>query len=98
MVEMELIKTSKEKKGFPSLYDAFDLGDRVQRLYTDNYGKSKEYKGIVLAINKKAMEIYWDTENDEYKPGEMNIDFTHLELEEIFKGNNKYSPIKKIHQ
>ena len=98
MVEMTIIKKYKEKKGFPSLYDAFDLGDRVQRLYTDFYGKSKEYKGIVLAINKKGMEIYWDTENGRYKPGEMNIDFTHLESDEVFKGRSRYSPVKKVNQ
>jgi hypothetical protein len=98
MVEMEIIKKISEKKGHPSLYDAFDLGDRVKRLYKDSYGNNKEYKGIVLAIDKKGMEIYWDTEDGKYKPGEMNIDFTHLELEEIFKGSNKYSPIKKVYQ
>jgi hypothetical protein len=93
-----MIKKYKNKKGFPSLYDAFDLGDRVKRLYTDIYGKSKEYKGIVLAIDNKGMQIYWDTENDRYKPGEMNIDFTHLEIDEIFNGSSKYSPVKKVDQ
>ena len=95
---MEIIKKYKEKKGSKSLYDAFDLGDRVQRLYTNIYGKSKEYKGIVLAIDKKGLEIYWDTENGKYKPGEININFTHLGANEVFKGNNKYSPVKKVHQ
>jgi hypothetical protein len=98
MVEMEIIKRYKQRKKFPSLYDAFELGDRVQRLYKDIYGNSKEYKGIILAIDKKGIEIYWDTEDGKYKPGEMNIDFTHLEADEVFKGNNKYSPVRKIHQ
>jgi hypothetical protein len=98
MVEMDFIKKIGEKKGFPSLYDAFDLGDRVKRLYKDIYGKNKEYKGIILAIDRKGIEIYWDTENGEYKPGEMNIDFTYCEIEEVFRGNNKYTPIKKDYQ
>ena len=95
---MEIIKKYKQIRSYPSLYDAFELGDRVQRLYRDIYGYSKEYKGIILAIDKKGIEIYWDTEDGKYKPGEMNIDFTHLEVDEVFKGNNEYSPVRKIHQ
>ena len=95
---MERIKKYTQKKGCPSLYDAFELGDRVQRLYKDIYGNSKEYKGIILAIDKKGIEIYWDTEDGKYKPSEMNIDFTHLEADEVFKGDDKYSPVRKIHQ
>jgi len=88
-----------EEKGengyYPSLYDKFDLGDRVVRSYTDKYGVKKLYKGIILAIDKNGMEIYWDTENGKYRPNEMDIAFTHCELEEIFNGNEEYSPIKK---
>ena len=98
MVVMEIFKKYKQRKRYSSLYDAFELGDRVQRLYKDIYGNSKDYKGIILAIDKKGIEVYWDTEDDRYKPGEMNIDFTHIEADEVFKGNNKYSPVRKIHQ
>ena len=86
----------KGKVGYyPSLYDKFELGDRVERSYTDEYGEKKVYKGIVLAIDKQGMEIYWDTENGKYCPEKLDIAFTHLELEEIFSGNKNYSPIKK---
>lgn len=95
---MIIINKRKYRNGCPSLYDAFELGDRVQRLYKDIYGNNKEYKGIVLAIDKRGIEIYWDTEDGKYKPGKINIDFTHLGPDEVFKGNDKYSPVKKVHQ
>jgi len=79
----------------PSLYDAFELGDRVERIFQDDSGQKKVYKGIVLAIDKKGMEIYWDTKDGKYKPGEIGIDFTRCHLKEIFDGNQLYSPIRK---
>jgi len=89
----------KEKNGkYPCLYDVFDLGDRVKRLYNDKYGKSREYKGIILAIDNNAIEIYWDTKDGKYCPDDTDIYFTHCDLEEIFKGNEKYSPIKKYNE
>jgi len=50
------MKEYKEKKGekYPSLYDAFQLGDRVMRMYQDKYGKKTEYRGIILKIEKAA--------------------------------------------
>lgn len=94
---VDIVKKDKEKKGekYPSLYDAFQLGDRVMRVYQDKYGKKTEYKGIVLKIEKKGVEVYWDTKDDKYKPGEMDVSFTHCEVEEIFKGDTEYTPIKK---
>jgi hypothetical protein len=82
-------------KKFPSLFDAFDLGDRVKRTYKDKNGNKKEYKGIILAINKSGIEVYWDTKNGRYNPGEIDIGFTYCEIKDIFNGNDKYSPIKK---
>jgi ribosomal protein L19 len=43
----------KEPKDYPSLYDAFQLGDRVKRFYKDKNGNNNEYKGIVLAIDNR---------------------------------------------
>ncbi len=85
----------REKKDYPSLYDAFELGDRVKRTLKNKNGEKTTYKGIVLAIEEKGIEIYWDTQNGKYRPNNMNIAFSHCELEEIFKGSNKYSPIEK---
>jgi hypothetical protein len=97
VLPVDIVKKDREKKGeeYPSLYDAFQLGDRVMRVYRDKYGKKTEYKGIVLRIERKGVEVYWDTKDGKYKPGEMNISFTHCEVEEIFKGDQEYTPIKK---
>lgn len=91
------MKEDKQKKSemYPSLYDAFQIGDRVMRVYRDKYGKKTEYKGIVLKIEKEGMEIYWDMEDGKYKPGEMNVSFTHCQVEEIFRGDGDYTAIKK---
>ena len=80
---------------YPSLYDAFDLGDRVKRIYKDKNGKNKEYKGIVLAIDNNGIEIYWDTRDGKYNPDDRDIAFTNCSINEIFKGNEKYTPIEK---
>jgi len=87
-------KTKGKKKDYPSLYDAFELGDRVKRTYHDKKDKY-EYKGIVLAIEDDSMEVYWDTMNGRYRPGDMNVAFTSCQRNEIFKGNDYYTPIKK---
>ena len=87
--------TKNGKKDYPSLYDAFELGDRVKRTYRDDNGRNKEYKGIVLAIDDKCIEIYWDTKDGKYRPNDMDIAFTNCPVNEIFQGNEKYSPIEK---
>jgi len=84
-----------EKDDYPSLFDAFELGDRVKRMYKDKYGNNKEYRGIVLAIDVNSIEIYWDTKDGKYRPGDMDIAFTNCTINEIFKGTEEYSPIKK---
>jgi len=89
-----MIKKIKKENVHPSLYDAFELGDRVIRTYKDKQGKY-EYKGIILAIEDDNIEIYWDTKNGKYRPGDMDITFTNCTVDEIFNGDEKYSPIKK---
>jgi len=86
----------KGKNGkHPSLYDAFCLGDRVKRVYRDGNGNSREYRGIVLAIGEDSIEVYWDTLNGEYRPKDMEVAFTTCPVNEIFKGNDHYTPIEK---
>ena len=85
----------KKGKAYPSLYDAFELGDRVKRVFKDKSGEYKEYKGIVLAIDEKSIEIYWDTKDGKYRPNDMDIAFTNCPVGEIFNGTDNYSPIEK---
>ena len=79
---------------YPSLYNAFDLGDRVKRIYKSKNG-TKEYKGVILAIDENSVEIYWDTKDGKYRPKGMNVAFTNCSVDEIFRGSEKYSPIEK---
>jgi len=83
-----------KNKDYPSLYDAFELGDRVMRKYKSKTG-SKEYKGIILAINDDNIEVYWDTQDGKFRPKGMNVTFTTCPLNEIFSGNEKYTPIER---
>jgi hypothetical protein len=92
---MDKERIKKKKKKYPSLYDIFDLGDRVKRVYKDKNGNDKEYKGIVLAIDKKSVEIYWDTIDGKYRPKDLDIAFSNCQVEEIFSGKDNYSSIKK---
>jgi hypothetical protein len=88
-------KRKKEIQEYPSLYDVFELGDRVKRVYKDINGDCIEFKGIVLAIDANSIEIYWDTQDGKYKPNDTNIGFTNCPINEIFTGTKEYSPIKK---
>ena len=83
------------EKNYPSLLDAFELGDRVKRTYKDKNGNNKEYKGIILAIDENSVEIYWDTRDGKYRPNDMKVAFTNCQINEIFKGSEVYTPIKK---
>lgn len=87
----------KEKKNneYPSLYDAFELGDRVKRTFKDTKGSNRTYKGIVLAIKNDSIEVYWDTKDGSYRPMDMDVAFTQCQIDEIYKGNEKYGPIEK---
>lgn len=78
-----------------SLYDVFKLGDRVKRRYKDESGRSREYAGIVLAIDKDNVEVYWDTLDGKYMPEEMDVAFTNCSKDDIFKGSEHYAPIEK---
>ena len=91
-------KSSKRKESaeHPSLYEMFNLGDRVKRAYKRGNGKTDMYKGIVMAIEKDYIEVYWDTVNEKYCPSQMKNAFTVCSEEEIFKGSTHYNPIKKI--
>lgn len=80
---------------YPSLYDAFELGDRVKRIHKDKKGRDRTYKGIVLSIDNEGIEVYWDTKDGKYRPNDMRIAFSHCQIEEIFKGTKDYSPIEK---
>jgi len=92
-----LVKGRRKKKNinYPSLYDIFELGDRVKKIYKDKNGKIKEYKGIVLAIDNKSIEIYWDSIDGKYRPREMDTAFSNCQVNEIFSGTEKYSSIQK---
>jgi hypothetical protein len=91
----DMTKKEKAKDSYPSLFDAFCLGDRVKRTYKGNKGKPQEYKGTILAIDKEFIEVYWDTLNGKFRPSGMDVTFTECPLYEIFNGNEYYSPIKK---
>ena len=92
-----LVKESnrKKKKNYPSLYDMFELGDRVKRKYKEESGKYIEYKGIVLAIDNNRVEICWDLIDGKYRSKERDIAFTNCHIKEIFSGTDRYSSIKK---
>ena len=91
----QLIKNRGKDKKNASLYEVFHLGDRVKRKYKDSNSHKREYLGIILAIDKSNVEIYWDKIDGEYNPNSMDIDFTKCSIEDIFKGNKYYGPIKK---
>ena len=80
---------------YPSLFDAFNLGDRVKRTWKDSDGRIKEYKGTILAIDEEGIEVYWDTLNGKFRPEYMDVAFTTCPTQEIFNGTEKYTPIKK---
>lgn len=85
-----------KKKELPSLYDAFCLGDRVSRVYKDGMGNRAKYEGIVLGITEDEIKVCWDKQKGSRSISEMeSIDFTDCSKEEVFRGNNKFSPIRK---
>lgn len=88
-------KDKKNSNDYPSLYDAFELGDRVKRTYTGEKGDNRTYRGIVLAIKNDGIEVYWDTKDGRYRPVDMDVAFTHCQLEEVYNGTKNYGPIQK---
>ena len=93
---MHIYKRRKKIQEYPSFYDAFELGDRVKRIYKDINGSHLELKGIVLAIDANSIEIYWDTKDGKYKPTDWNIGFTNCPIDEIFSGNKDILLLRKI--
>jgi hypothetical protein len=92
-----LYKYNKERyKKSLNLYDFFRLGDRVKRTHKDKFGKIIEVEGIILAIDKDNVEIYWDTINGKYIPNKSYITFTKCSKIDVFKGNKFNTPIEKI--
>lgn len=85
----------KENEKFPSLYDAFRLGERVYRKVMDTAGKHATYEGIVLAIGEDSIEVFWDKLDGKFRPEDMDVDFTTCFKEEIFRGSMLCSPIIK---
>jgi len=85
----------KKTDEYPSLFDIFVLGDRVKRVRKDKDGKTSEYRGTVLAIDKNSIEIYWDTLDGKFRPTGIDITFTNCSVDEIFKGNDLFTPIEK---
>jgi hypothetical protein len=92
---MKKFRIRRKSNEYPSLYDVFELGDRVERVYVDKNGQNKIYKGIILAIDNYNVEIYWDTKDGKYNPEGVDTAFTNCPIAEIFKGTSEYSPIKK---
>jgi len=88
-------KRKRESKHYLTLYDTFKPGDRVKRSCMDKYGKSEEYEGIVMSIDKNNMKIFWDTLNRKYRPKEIDENFTNCSVDEIFEGSEKYTPFKR---
>ena len=84
---------SKDKE-YPSLYKKFKPGERVVRRYKNESGEIEEFEGIIMAMDPDFMEIYWDTINGEYSPDQIMDDFTLCNAEEVYNGNQEYSPIK----
>ena len=96
---MEIMNSNnKGKRGsnnYPSLYDTFKPGDRVTRGRVDKNGKLDVYKGIILSMNSKHLEIFWDVIDGKYRPGDIEVNFTNCSFDDIFEGSKKYTPIKR---
>lgn len=97
MVRFEMVKKNMENKlkEYPSLYKEFKPGERVIRRCKKESGEIEEYEGIIMAMDPDYMEIYWDTIDGEYNPNMIDDDFTLCDAEEVYDGNQAYSPIKR---
>jgi len=85
----------RELKNYPALYDNFKPGDRVSRSRVDKSGKLDVYKGIIMRMNEKHLEIFWDVMDGKYRPKDIEVNFTNCSLNDIFEGSDKYTPIKR---
>ena len=84
-----------ELKNYPALYDIFKPGDRVSRRRVDKNGKTDIYNGIIMKMNDKHLEIFWDVMDGKYRPKDIEVNFTNCSLNDIFEGSDNYTPIKK---
>jgi len=95
---VKMMKQPGERKGkyekYPSLYDVFKPGDRVKRSCTNKDDEPEEYEGIIMGMDDNSMEIFWDTVNRKYRPEEIDANFTNCSMDEIFKGSERYTPIR----
>lgn len=89
------VRKKLENKIYPSLFEVFQLGDRVKRTFSDNDGNSDEYSGIIMAIYNDSIDIFWDTLNGKYQPQKIKKILDNCNLNDIISGNESYSPIKK---
>jgi hypothetical protein len=85
----------RETRNYPSLYDIFQPGDIVSRSSIYDNKKQEIYKGIIMRINRKHLEIFWDMIDEKYQPENIDVNFTICSLVEIFEGSDKYTPIKR---
>jgi hypothetical protein len=90
------MKKSRNKiDNYTSLFDVFEPGQRVKRIFTSDDGIIEEYEGIIMAMDNEKMEIYWDTLDGQYCPELIEEDFTMCCIDEVFNGSEEFSPIKK---
>ena len=89
------IKGNDEKNNNLTLFDLFNLGDRVNVKFINNIGEKEKYSGIVMSINKESIEVFWDKINGRYKPEKNNFTFNTFDIDDILNGNKNFSPIKK---
>ena len=92
---MEKKLPKHDEPAYPSLYDLFEPGERVRRKIKGDQGQTIEYEGIIMAMGRDLMEVYWDTLNGEYSPELIEDDFTLCSVDEVINGNHECSPIKK---
>lgn len=79
---------------YPSLFQKFKPGDRVIRNWNGFKGNNEEYEGIIMTMDTDYLEIYWDTKNKTYCPKSIEEDFTKCSIDEVYNGNEEFSPIK----
>jgi hypothetical protein len=88
------IKKIQNKEGH-SLFEIYELGDRVKRTYIDKDGNIEYYSGIIMTINNDSIDIFWDTINGKYQPQKIENIFNNCTMNDILNGNENFSSIKK---
>ena len=88
------IKKIQNKEGH-SLFEIFQLGDRVKRTYVDKDGNIEYYSGIIMTIYNDSIDIFWDTINGKYQPQKIENIFNNCTMNDILNGNENFSSIQK---